>query len=272
MKYYKKPRHKNIIFLQGDGKWGARLYPAKGATVASAGCGLCSVTHASLERDMYADSTPLTWLEFMKKYAIVGNGTAWAGIPAGLKHIGMKDVKEFNGDINGGSMKPFFDELKKGKRIAIVLFQNPLRGSGKTAVAGDGTIWTTGGHYVFFGGVRVNDGKMEFFCKDSSFRKNNGWKGYQKSMKGWIRVAWTARVPAEDINLPDKGYFEKGDSSPEIKKIQKFLKSQGLYRGLCRGNLKRWTRKAILKFQKKYNLKQDGKFGAECLRKYEEIA
>lgn len=284
---YRKPDRKKV-FLQGEEPWGSKPY-APGSTVYKGGCGLCAVAHMAIDRDYYADYDPLDLIDFMKQYTRKGKGTMWYGITEGMKHIGLEDIKTFDGDMVGGTMKGFYEELKKGDRIGCILFQNPLRdvtnekdipkgvkykvvknadGTKKfVQQAADGTIWTYGGHYVSIHGIKKVNGYYWLYCKDSG-GSHTGWFNYSRSMKGLIRMLWVGQVPEDPINLPTKGYFEKGDSSPEVIKIQKFLKKHKLYNGACKGNVKILTDKGIRAYEKKFNLKVDGKFGGACLRQY----
>lgn len=262
---YRKPK-RSRVFLQGADPWGRKTY-SPGSTVRTGGCGLCSVTHMAIERSYYADYDPLDLIEFMKQYTEKGHGTLRSGITAGMKHIGLKDVRSYPGDLVGGDMKAFYEQMKKGDRVGCILFHNPTRNEGKVTAASDGTVWTKKGHYVAVLGLKKVDGYYWLYCKDSA-GAHTGWYQYKKSMKGHIRMMWTGRVPEDPISLPAKGYFEKGDSSPEIVKIQKFLKKRNLYSGACKGNDRVLTDKAIRRYQEKYRLTVDGKFGGACLRQY----
>lgn len=255
MKYIKKPNTK-IEYKQYDGRWGRMLYPSGKSTLASSGCGCVSVTHCVMEMDKYMDYTPKNTVSYMREFAVIGHGTEWEGIRKGLAHFGLKDVKQHS------TMDSLFKEMAKGKRVAIFLFNGNK--------APNGTQWTAGGHYVAAVGYKYNSKRHYFFTKDSGGR-NNGlkWKSYERSMKGCVKMIWTARVPNPSIDLPEKGYFEKGDSSPQIIKIQKFLKENKLYKGGTKGNFGTKTEKALKEWQKENGLDPDGKFGAKCLRKYD---
>lgn len=264
---------RETVYLQGFEPWDSMKY-AGNSTVAQSGCGLLSITHAALELDEFADYDPTDLIDFMRKYSEKGKGTLRKGIPAGLEHLGYEYIKQYEGDMVGGDMKPFFEELKKGDRIAIILFNNPTRNENppKVTPAPDGTVWTSKGHYCFAGGMKYVKSRYYLQIKDSSGR-HCGWYSYTKSMKGCIRCMWTAKIPQQVINLPARGYFQKGDRDPEVRKIQSFLKKYGFVspKIKCLGNYLTKTTAGVRKFQKKYNLTVDGKFGAECLRKYIEL-
>lgn len=256
MTVYKKP-YNYTIYRQYDSRWGELPYPVLPTTLAKAGCGCVAVTHCAMEQDKYIDYTPKTVRPFMKNYAVVGHGTEWDGINEGLKHYGMKDVKRFD------DMQAFWNELEKGHRVGVLLFN--------TNKAPDGRIFTTVGHYIAFVGYEKRNNRHYLYLKDSGGRANDGWLCYETSIKGCLKKMWTARVPIQDIILPERGYFKYGDSAESIKNIQAFLKRQKLYKGKVGGNYKRLTMKAVIKFQRKYKLKEDGYWGKECTAMYEKL-
>lgn len=178
------------IIEQGDPRWASLPYPKDPYTVKSDGCGLCAVTNCAIEKTNYWYYTPKDTISFMRKYAVAGNGTSWAGIDEGLdKYIG-NHKRHYD-------MTSFFNEVKKGSRVGVILFGN--------AVSPDGTQWTKSGHYVCFVDWKYENGQNWLFCKDSSYRKLSGWKSYEKSMRGCIPdVLWTAEVNRE-------GWIKDGD-------------------------------------------------------------
>ena len=260
MKYYRKPNNK-AIYKQYDSRWGKLYYPNSKYTVASSGCGLCAVTHCVIERAIYFDCTPKDFYAFMKKYAVSGHGTEWKGIDEGLKKYGLKNVKRID------TMSALWKELEKGNRVGVLLFNNNT--------SPNGTRWTSGGHYVSFCGYRKSDdGKKHYlYCKDSGGRGHDGWYEYSTSMRNCIRLVWTAEVPAEVIKLPERGYFQIGDTGTSVKYIQAFLKGHGFYNGKVGGNYKKLTEQAVRDFQTKYHDKYgldiDGLWGKQCNKAYE---
>lgn len=188
---YRKPKSPTI-YKQRSKPWGTRAYKVKPDTVKTSGCGLVTVTHLALE--MGKDVTPSDYLKFMRQYVLDGrHGTNWTGITAWMNEYGLKEVKEYEGDIVGGKMQPFYNELKKGDRVGVILFQNPLRDEGKVKEAPDGTIWCESGHYVAVCGAKKVGKRYFLYCKDSSSRNNDGWFGY-RSMAGCIRYMWSGKV------------------------------------------------------------------------------
>ena len=184
------------IIDQGDPRWAELGYRTLPYTVKAEGCGLCAVTMCAMELSKYWDYTPKDTIGFMRQYATNGNGTEWAGIDAGLdKYVG-NHMRHY-------TMSSFWEEVKKGDRIGIILFGS------KTAP--DGTQWTKGGHYVMFGSYKYEDGQNWLFTKDSSWRKLSGWHSYEKSMMGCIPdVLWTAVVPKTGWKkIDDDWYYYK---------------------------------------------------------------
>jgi peptidoglycan hydrolase-like protein with peptidoglycan-binding domain len=64
-------------------------------------------------------------------------------------------------------------------------------------------------------------------------------------------------------------YGQKNNS--EVRELQTFLKSQGLYNGPVTGNFLTLTRASLKNFQKKYGLKQSGLLDESTLKKITEI-
>ena len=188
------------VYRQYDSRWGGKPYPTRNSTVASDGCGLLAVTHCQIEQSKYTTVTPLAFYPYMKQFAVAGNGTRWDGIDAGLRNFGLKQVRRID------DMATFWKEVSKGNRVGVILFRS---GSGP-----DGTLWTTGGHYVAFVDYKYQNGKHWLYTKDSGSRHHDGWYSYERSMKGRIALLWTAMVP-----LAEDGKFYK----ESVKRLQKWM-------------------------------------------------
>ena len=169
------------IYRQYDSRWSSLPYPYGNSTMYGCGCGCVSILHCLLEVDKYKKYTPKTIQPYMKQFAVYGQGTLHSGIPTALKHYGFKSVKE------SGTMGELWKELAKGNRVGVLLFGS-RRGP-------DGTVWTTGGHFIAFVGYKVKDGKHYLYLKDSGGRKHDGWYCYEKSMKGDVLRVWSAEIP-----------------------------------------------------------------------------
>ena len=205
------------IIDQGDPRWANLPYPRDPWTVKSDGCGLCAVTNCAIELVKYWGFTPKDTIGFMRKYATDGNGTEWAGIDAGLdKYIG-NHKRHYN-------MTSFFNEMKKGNRVGVILF-----GKGTSP---DGTVWTFGGHYVAVISWKYEAGQNWLFCKDSSYRHNDGWKSYEKSMRGCIPdVLWTAELPKNGWEKSNGFWYYYEDGKMVKKKWEKDSKGDWYYLG-----------------------------------------
>jgi len=269
----------SAIYRQYDSRWGSLPYPTKTYNMSGCGCGCCAVLHCIIERSKYAKYTPKTIQPYMKGFAVGGNGTLWSGIRDGLKHYGMDNVKWFGASA---TMTEIFAELKKGSRIGVILF-----GSTKGP---DGTVWTTGGHYIAFTDYKIKNSKHYFYLKDSGGRKHDGWYCYEKSMKGDVRQVWTCTVPKEASTATatastkkttaktssKKTYsgtfpsfskcLEKGDKGTQVKNLQKFLNWYGGYKLTVDGIYGSATVTAVKKFQKAEGLTADGIFGPASLK------
>lgn len=204
------------IFRQYSSKWGSLPYPTKSSPFSGNGCGACSVLHCIIERSKYKKYTPKNIINYMKQFAIPGQGTTWEGIYKALKHYGMANVKWFG---SSDPMKDIFAELSKGGRIGVILF-----GSSRGP---DGTVWTTGGHYIAFTGYKVRDGKHYFYLKDSGPRCHDGWYCYEKSMAGDVRQVWTCTVPKAKKPAPKEKTLKAWKKN--CQEWNKYYQSHGYY-------------------------------------------
>lgn len=178
-----------ITYKQYDSRWGRKNYNGS-STMATAGCGPTSV--AMLAHAVNPKVTPWTVAKYMKAngYAIRNNGTAWAGIPAAMKHFGLKDVK------NVASMSDVFKYMKKGY-CAVFLFSAGTRGN---------VTWTTAGHYVAVTNYKYKNKKHYLYTRDSGGRNHTGWYAYETTMRGLIPQVWVGKVPTEKKTKSEKIY------------------------------------------------------------------
>lgn len=179
------------VYRQYDSRWGSLAYPTSYSTVSSDGCGLLSVTHCAIELSKYASSTPKQFYSYMKQYAVAGNGTRWDGIDAGLKYF-IGNAKRFY------NMDSFWNEVSNGNRVGVILF--------RSGYGPDGTLWTSGGHYIGFTSYKYSNGKHWLYMKDSGARCHDGWYSYEDSMKGRISILWTAELPKNGWSK-EKGFW-----------------------------------------------------------------
>lgn len=179
------------IIDQGDSRWANLGYRTLPYTVVKEGCGLCAITMCAMELSKYWDYTPFDTIDFMRQYATNGDGTKGDGIDAGLdKYLG--NHKRFY------DMASFWNEVSKGNRIGVILFNSNT--------PPDGNEWTKSGHYVMFNDYKYENGQHWLYTKDSSWRKKSGFHSYERSMAGCISVLWTAEV----IDVKNGWYKEDG--------------------------------------------------------------
>lgn len=181
-----------ITYKQYDSRWGKKNYNGS-SNMATAGCGPTSV--AMLAYAVDGKTTPIDTMKFMQKngYAIRNNGTAWAGIPAAIKHFGLTNVKNLT------TMPEVWSYLSKDNTCAVFLFSGGSRG---------GVTWTTAGHYVAVTDYKTKDGKHYLYTRDSGGRGHTGWYCYETQMKGLIPQIWCGTVPKKEKS---KKTVTKGD-------------------------------------------------------------
>lgn len=197
-------------------------------------------------------------------YAIRNNGTAWSGIPAAMKHFGLKDVK------NVSKMSDVWSYLSKGY-CAVFLFRGGSRG---------GVCWTTAGHYMAVTGYKVKNGKHYLYMRDSGGRNHTGWYAYETTMKGLIPQIWVGKVPTKATpkapttkytgtlpTLPSRGYFKSGDKGDNVKQVQKFLNYAVSAKLSADGKYGPKTMDAVDTFERQQGLTEDSHFGKKCLAK-----
>lgn len=278
-------------YMQTDSRWGGLGYPKSPYFIRNCGCGECSIANIIIETDKYKNYTPATIQPYCKQFADPkGNGTYHSGIPAMMKHYGLTDVKEH------ATMKPLWDELAKGNRVAVYLMGSRKGGS-------KGIKWTSSGHFVCSVGYKYENGKHYVFVKDSysNSANRNGWIAYEDNMRNDVLKVWSGKLPSSDptppkpdgklvvdgvgglatVNrlqeflgvaktdgitirkdlqkyVPSLKAYDYGNGSPTVKAMQKWL---GLSDpdGLWGAN----TSKAL---QKKVGVTQDGIFGANSMK------
>lgn len=167
-------------YKQADSRWGSKNYNGS-SSMATAGCGPTSV--AMLAYAVDGKTTPWDVAKYMKAngYAVYNNGTAWSGIPAAMKHFGLKDVK------NVSKMDDVWKYLKKGY-CAVFLMSAGQRG---------GICWTTSGHYIAVTNYKTSNGKHVVYTRDSGGRNHTGWYTYETQMRGLIPQIWVGYVPGK---------------------------------------------------------------------------
>lgn len=171
-------------YKQYDSRWGNLGYPKKPWYIKNCGCGEVSIANCIIEMDKYRSQTPKTIQPYCKQFAAPnGNGTYFSGIPTMMKHYGMTEVKEH------ATMKPLWDELAKGNRVAVYLMGSRKGGS-------KGVHWTSSAHFVCSVAYKYENGKHWVYVKDSNSTSSlrNGWISYEDNMRGDVSRVWSGKL------------------------------------------------------------------------------
>lgn len=249
-----------ITYKQADSRWGSKNYNGS-SSMATAGCGPTSV--AMLAYAVDGKTNPWDVAKFMKSkgYAIRNNGTAWAGIPAAMKHFGLTDVKEIN---VSSSMTNVWKYLDKGY-CAVFLFRSGSRG---------GITWTTSGHYVAVTNYKVENGKHKLYTRDSGGRNHTGWYTYETQMKGLIPKVWVGLAKKKEekpVPKPTGKYsgtipkptLKRGSSGIQVEYLQRFLNWYLDIKLKIDRDFGAATEEALEKFQVAEGLVKDGVYSTK---------
>lgn len=239
-------------YSQSDSRWGKKNYD--GSSMSNSGCGPTAVADLAFAVD--GKTTPWDVAKWMKSkgYAVRGQGTAWAGIPAAMKHFGLTNVK------NVAKMSDVFNYISKGY-CAVFLMSKGSRG---------GCVWTTSGHFIAVTGYKHKGGKHYFYTRDPGWRDHTGWYCYEDKMRGLIPQVWVGIAkPKEPPKKPTGKYtgtipkpvLKKGAKGEQVKLLQKFL---NWYLGIklaVDGIFGDDTFNALKQFQHAEGIKVDGAYG-----------
>lgn len=173
-------------FSQYDTRWAGRPYKNKPYCMRTNGCGPTACADIIASNPKYKKITPDVTRRWMINhgYVVNGSGTVHAGIPACLKAYGFA-AKQISG------MSDVFKEMSKRKRRAVFLM---------TGTGPNGTVWTTGGHYIAIKGYKTKGSKHYFYVCDPGQRMHDGWYCYETSMRGAVYKVWTCYVPIKHSN------------------------------------------------------------------------
>ena len=133
----------------------------------------------------------------------------------------------------------------------------------------------------------ANDGKPGYHVSDKTIKSCIELVADICQRHGWVRISFTGDTKGrlimhpgwciwnpdiKSIFLPERGYFRKGDKSPQIVKIKKFLKKTGYFKGKnMNGTFSTALVKAVKRFEKAYGLEQDGEWGVKCNKQYDRL-
>ena len=180
-------RMNSTCYKQYDTRWASLGYPKNPWLIRNCGCGEVSICNSIIEMQADAKSTPKTIRSYMVQFAEPhGNGTYHSGIPAAMKHYGLTEVQEHE------TMAALWKQLKKGKRIAVLLMGSKLGGSKKVS-------WTGSGHFVAVTDYKEEGGKHWLYVKDSASTSalRNGWITYEDNIKGACLKCWSGKLTGE---------------------------------------------------------------------------
>lgn len=181
-------------YMQTDSRWGSLGYPKKPYYLKNCGCGEVAICNILIEMEQLKNYTPKSILPYCRQYADPhGNGTYWSGIPAMMRHYGLTEVQEHQ------TMKPLWDELAKGERVAVYLMGSRKGGS-------KGVKWTSSGHFVCSVAYKYENGKHWVYMKDSYSNSSlrNGWISYEDNMRNDVLKVWSGKLrPAPESNNPE---------------------------------------------------------------------
>lgn len=256
-------------YMQTDSRWGSLGYPKTPYCLNNCGCGEVSICNIIIETAKYVAETPKTILPYCVQYADPnGNGTYWSGIPAMMKHYGLTEVQEH------ATMKPLWNELAKGNRVAVFLMGSRPGGT-------KGVHWTSSGHFVCGTGYKYENGKHYVYVKDSYSNSplRNGWLSYEENMRNDVLKVWSGKLPSEVRYKPTtpytgklpKGAVKKGDKGDDVERVRDFINwyyGRHIKHGVRAGST---TDKYIRIFQKENGLDVDGIFGEKTKAKAKEV-
>ena len=249
-------------YMQTDSRWGGLGYPKAPWYIRNCGCGEVSICNAIIEMQKYVNYTPATIQPYCKQFAAPnGDGTYWSGIPKMMEHYGLTEVKEH------ATMKPLWDELSKGDRVAIYLMGSRSAGS-------KGVHWTSSGHFVCSVDYKKKEGKNYVYVKDSYSNSSlrNGWITYEDNMRGAVLKVWSGKLSGKltngtvitDVKGTNKVASGKlsvdGVGGPAtVTAMQKFFKvsTSGVITGEREKNNTMYPSLTSVKY---------GKGGCECIR------
>jgi predicted double-glycine peptidase len=188
---HEKNKEKDMIrpsfMKQIDSRWASKRYRTSDGgypSVGGAGCGPACV--ANVINALTKGITPLTVFKYAckKGYMTANSGTYWSGIPAMLKHYGIKTVETLPHNSEG--KKKLKAYLKKNYWAINIM--------------GPGT-WTRGGHYILAYYVDSND---NVYISDPASYAENRAKNTFNHMWNEQRQAWVVIDPNQYKNHKPK--------------------------------------------------------------------
>lgn len=245
-------------YSQSDSRWGKKNYD--GSSMSNSGCGPTAVADLAFAVD--GKTNPWDVAKWMKSkgYAVRGWGTAWAGIPAAMKHFGLTNVK------NVAKMSDVFNYISKGY-CAVFLMTKGSRG---------GCVWTTSGHFIAVTGYERKNGKNYVYTRDPGWRDHTGWYCYEDKMRGLIPQVWVGIAkPKEPPKKPTGKYsgtipkpvLKHGSRGSNTEDLQRFLNWYLPEKLVTDGIFGDLTESAVMDFQSTEGISADGIYGPKSQAK-----
>lgn len=222
-----------------------------GEPMPASGCGPTSVA-------IITNTDPVVVANYMQSsgYAVDGCGTAWEGIPAGLKKFGY-DGKQLNyGSLLGNSTSQVFTTFRNSIRNGYMGIL--LMGVGKN------NYWTNGGHYITITNYRNSDDK--YYVIDPANSARDGWHSWA-DFETNIKVCYTTTAKWNGTG-GDKYMFsvdtiEYGSENNSVLLFEEIMKARGYYTGALDKSYGNACIAACKKYQKLRGLAQDGICGPQ---------
>ena len=227
-------------FIQSDYRWAN--HPYAGENMAVAGCGPTSVA------DVTGQLPPnvADWLT-AHGYASNGQGTYWSGIAPACEAFGFSAVQLNSGDLYGqyntNVEKNWLNQMKTGRYYGILLM-----GRG---------YFCSSGHFI---AIKQVDDQNNAYALDVAYSPRSGWHNWA-TYQGMVKVFYL--VENKDATPDDRFTFTTkqvrlGDHGIDVWRLQMILKSRGYYGGKIDSSFGVQTQNAVIAFQKKAGLVQDG--------------
>jgi len=227
-------------YIQSDYRWAN--HPYAGENMAVAGCGPTSVA------DVTGELPPnvADWLT-AHGYASIGQGTYWSGIAPACEAYGFSAVQLNSGDLYGqydtNVERNWLNQMKTGKYYGILLM-----GRG---------YFCSSGHFI---AIKQVDDNNNAYALDVAYSPRSGWHNwatYQGMVKVFYLVENKDAHPTNCFTFTTK-QVRLGDHGIDVWRLQMILKARGYYTGKVDRSFGPATQSAVMAFQKKAGLVQDG--------------
>lgn len=228
-------------YIQSDYRWAS--HPYAGENMAVAGCGPTSVADVTGE----LPPTVADWLT-AHGYASNGQGTYWSGIAPACEAFGFKAQQLNSGDLYGQAGTNvelnWLNMMRTGKYYGILLM-------------GPG-YFCSSGHFI---AIKQVDDQDRAYALDVAYSPRSGWHDWSV-YQGMVKVFYL--VENKDTVIPENTFtfstkqISQGSTGLDVFRLQVILRARGYYPGKLDSSFGSQTRTAVIAFQKKAGLVQDG--------------